>query len=139
VQLNPIVRKELPKTSHEITDRLNEITFNASLVTELRFIGERNRLIENGELKSERHNLIHLHMIHGDEELGRFPPSSKLLSEKAFLVKLKGLGRDAADEWLRKKGSGIGKRSTFNYQRLVTAMTQESDEPPMAEILAEHD
>jgi NTE family protein len=139
VQLNPIVRKELPKTSHEITDRLNEITFNASLVTELRFIGERNRLIENGELKSERHNLIHLHMIHGDEELGRFPPSSKLLSEKAFLVKLKALGRDAADEWLRKKGSGIGKRSTFNYQRLVTAMTQESDEPPMAEILAEHD
>jgi NTE family protein len=139
VQLNPIVRTELPKSSHEITDRLNEITFNASLVTELRFIGERNRLIENGELKSEAYRLIHLHMIHGDNALGRFPPSSKLLAEKAFLLKLKALGRESASEWLEKHGRAIGKRSTFNYRRLVAAMTQESDEPPMAAMLAESD
>jgi NTE family protein len=139
VQLNPIVRNEIPKTSHEITDRLNEITFNASLVTELRFIGERNRLIENGELKSDAYTKIHLHMIHGDDELGRFPPSSKLLAEKAFLLKLKALGRTAADEWLAKNGAGIGKRSTFNYRRLVAAMTQESDDPPIAAMLGERD
>jgi NTE family protein len=139
VQLNPIVRNEIPKTAHEITDRLNEITFNASLVTELRFIGERNRLVENGELRSDRYREIHLHMIHGDDELGRFPPSSKLLSETAFLHKLKALGRDACDQWLEKHGHEIGKRSTFNYRRLVAAMTQDSDEPPMASILGEHD
>lgn len=139
VQLNPIVRNEIPKTAHEITDRLNEITFNASLVTELRFIGERNRLLEAGELRSDRYREIHLHMIHGDDELGRFPPSSKLLSETAFLHKLKALGRDACDQWLEKHGRDIGKRSTFNYRRLVEAMTQESDEPPMASILGEHD
>jgi NTE family protein len=139
VQLNPIVRTALPKTAHDISDRLNEITFNASLVTELRFIGERNRLIDNGELQSERHRTIHLHMIHGDDALGQFPPSSKLLAEKAFLLKLKALGRSAADAWLAKHGDDIGRRSTFNYQRLVAAMTQESDEPPMAAILGERD
>jgi NTE family protein len=139
VQLNPIVRTALPKTAHDISDRLNEITFNASLVTELRFIGERNRLINNGELQSDRHRKIHLHMIHGDEALGQFPPSSKLLAEKAFLLKLKALGRDAADTWLTRHGDGIGKRSTFNYQRLVAALTQDSDEPPMAAILGERD
>jgi NTE family protein len=139
VQLNPIVRNEIPKTAHEITDRLNEITFNASLVTELRFIGERNRLVENGELRSDKYREIHLHMIHGDDELGRFPPSSKLLSETAFLHKLKALGRDACEQWLDKHGRDIGKRSTFNYRRLVAAMTQESDEPPMATMLGEHD
>lgn len=139
VQLNPIVRAELPKTSHDIADRLNEITFNASLVTELRFIGERNRLIANGELRSDRHEMIHLHMIHGDRQLGHFPPSSKLLAEKAFLLKLKALGRAAADEWLAKHGAAIGKRSSFNYTRLVAAMTQDSDEPPTAALLGEDD
>jgi NTE family protein len=139
VQLNPIVRNELPKTAHEISDRLNEITFNASLVSELRFIGERNRLIDNGELSGDNHPRLNLHMIHGDDELGRFPPSSKLLAEKAFLIKLKALGRAAADEWLAKHGDKIGKRSTFNYARLVAAMTQDSDEPPMATMLGERD
>jgi len=139
VQLNPIVRNELPKTAHEIADRLNEITFNASLVTELRFIGERNRLIDNGELKSDAHRRINLHMIHGDDDLGKFPPSSKLLAEKAFLLKLKALGRDSADAWLKKHGDDIGKRSTFNYRRLVAAMTQDSDEVPVAAALGERD
>jgi len=139
VQLNPIVRNELPKTAPEIADRLNEITFNASLVTELRFIGERNRLIDNGELRSDLHHRIHLHIIHGDDALGRFPPSSKLLAEKAFLLKLKGLGRDAADNWLKRHGDGIGERSTFNYRRLVAVLTQESDETPVASALSEND
>jgi NTE family protein len=139
VQLNPIVRNEIPRTAHEIADRLNEITFNASLVSELRFIGERNRLIDKGELSGDLHPRINLHMIHGDDELGRFPPSSKLLAEKAFLIKLKALGRAAADEWLGKYGDDIGSRSTFNYARLVAAMTQDSDEPPTAAILGERD
>lgn len=139
VQLNPIVRTELPRTAHEIADRLNEITFNASLVTELRFIGERNRLIDDGELKSDKYRCINLHMIHGDDELGSFPPSSKLLAEKAFLLKLKALGRSAADVWLAKHGAAIGKRSTFNYRRLVAAMTQDSDEVPVAAALSARD
>jgi NTE family protein len=139
VQLNPIVRNEMPRTAHEISDRLNEITFNASLVSELRFIGERNRLIDKSELSGDLHPRINLHMIHGDDELGRFPPSSKLLAEKAFLIKLKGLGRAAAGEWLGKHSDNIGVRSTFNYARLVAAMTQDSDEPPMAAMLGERD
>jgi len=139
VQLNPIVRNEMPKSAHEISDRLNEITFNASLVSELRFIGERNRLIDKGELSGDNHPRLNLHMIHGDDELGRFPPSSKLLAEKAFLLKLKALGRTAADQWLEKHGDDIGKRSTFNYRRLVAALTQETDEVPVAAALSEHD
>ena len=54
-------------------------------------------------------------------------------------MKLKALGRTAADAWLDRFGRDIGKRSTFNYQRLVAAMTQDSDEPPMAAILGERD
>ena len=113
--------------------------FERSLVSELRFIGERNRLIDNGELSADSHPRINLHMIHGDDELGRFPPSSKLLAEKAFLVKLKELGRDACDQWLKKHADDIGERSTFNYRRLVATLTQDSDEVPVASALSERD
>ncbi|MGL6042788.1 MAG: patatin-like phospholipase family protein, partial [Sandaracinobacteroides sp.] len=73
VQLNPIVRTEIPRRATEILDRLSEISFNASLVTELRFIAERNRLIAAGELSADRHRKTNLHMIHGDAMLESLP------------------------------------------------------------------
>jgi NTE family protein len=139
VQLNPIVRNELPRTSYEIHDRLNEITFNASLLTELRFIAERNRLIDSGELKADGHRKIRLHMIHGDEALGRFPPSTKLLAEREFLLTLKDLGRAAAEGWLETHLDKLGVRSSFNYRRIVRQLTQDSDENPDPRVLMEKD
>lgn len=137
VQLNPIVRNQMPKTSFEIHDRLNEITFNASLLNELRFIAERNRLIDAGELTSARHRKIHLHMIHGDQQLDSFPPSTKLLAEEGFLIKLRDLGREAASEWVERHADKIGKRSSFNYRRIVSQLTQETDEAPDPRVLME--
>jgi NTE family protein len=139
VQLNPIVRNQLPRSSFEIHDRLNEITFNASLLTELRFIAERNRLLDAGELAGEKHRKIFLHMIHGDQELGAFPPSTKLLAERDFLLKLRDMGRAAAGEWLEKHGDALGRRSSFNYRRIVTQLTQEGDENPDPRVLMERD
>ncbi len=137
VQLNPIVRTELPKKAAEILDRLSEISFNASLVTELRFIAERNRLINAGELLGEKHRKTHLHMIHGDQALGELPPSSKLLAERKFLLSLRDKGRDAASVWLERHGKKLGDRSSFNYNRLVSQLTQDSDENPDPRLLRE--
>ncbi len=139
VQLNPIVRTALPKRANDIVDRLSEISFNASLITELRFIAERNRLIDAGELSAERHRKTHLHMIHGDQELGQLPASSKLLADRDFLLKLRDLGRVAASEWLEAHSDHIGKRSTFNYRKMVAALTQESDETPSEAALLNRD
>lgn len=127
VQLNPIVRNVLPRSSFDIQDRLNEITFNSSLLTELRFIAERNRLIESGDLTSNQYRRIHLHMIHGDQELGAFPPSTKLLAESHFLIKLRDLGREAAAQWLESDSHKLGRRSSFDYRRIVTQMTSEAE------------
>jgi NTE family protein len=139
VQLNPIVRHELPRRAPEILDRLNEICFNASLVTELRFIAERNRLIDAGELTSDQHRKIHLHMIHGDKALEEFPAISKLLAERGFLTRLKALGRETADRWLAEHGNKVGKRSSFNYRRIVAQLTQETDETPSETELRKRD
>jgi NTE family protein len=130
VQLNPIVRTEIPRRAADILDRLSEISFNASLVTELRFLAERNRLIANGELSAEKHRRTHLHMIHGDRALDGLPPSTKLLADRGFLLKLRDQGRAAADSWLTAHADKLGQRSSFNYRRLVAQLTQESDEAP---------
>ncbi|MGL6042340.1 MAG: hypothetical protein ACRC1J_00285, partial [Sandaracinobacteroides sp.] len=130
VQLNPIVRTEIPRRATEILDRLSEISFNASLVTELRFIAERNRLIAAGELSADRHRKTNLHMIHGDAMLESLPAASKLSADRKFLLKLRDMGRETASEWLEKHADKIGDRSSFNYNRLVSQLTQESDENP---------
>ena len=68
VQLNPLVREDIPTTPQDIFDRLNEIVFNASLLAEFRRIAERNRLVETGELSAQKHPVIRLHLVHGDGE-----------------------------------------------------------------------
>lgn len=130
VQLNPIVRTEVPRKATEILERLSEISFNASLVTELRFIAERNRLIANGELSAKKHRKTHLHMIHGDQALGELPASTKLSADRKVLLMLRDKGREAASDWLQRHADKIGERSSFNYNRLVSQLTQESDENP---------
>lgn len=139
VQLNPIVRTELPRKAADILDRLSEISFNASLVTELRFIAERNRLINNGELSEKKHRKTHLHMIHGDQALGELPAATKLTAERKFLLMLRDKGREAASEWLERHGDKVGDRSSFNYNRLVSQLTQESDENPDPRMLMADD
>lgn len=136
VQLNPIVRREIPHKAKEIIDRLSEISFNASLITELRFIAERNRLIDTGDLSKEKFRKTHLHMIHGEQMLGTLPPSSKLLADRDFLLQMRDMGREATSEWLEDHAEKIGKRSSFNYRRMVSQLTQETDDTPdPAELL----
>ena len=50
VQINPLVRKKIPTSTHDIVNRVNEITFNSSLLSELRAIEFVNRLIDQGRL-----------------------------------------------------------------------------------------
>ena len=135
VQLNPIAREEIPKTPHEIIDRLGEIVFNASLVTELRFLAERNRLVANGELSAERYPFVHLHMVHGHHKLAAYDGSSRLLADRAFLQELKQHGRDEMDAFLAHHKSDIGVRSSFDYDVLVRHLTQHHDAPPAKEAI----
>ena len=101
VQINPILRDDVPFTAREIVNRVNEITFNASLLRDLRTIDLIDRLIENGALSETEYRRIFLHMIDdGCREMMSFGASSKLNSEWAFLTHLRDIGRAAAEEFL---------------------------------------
>ncbi|MDQ3797006.1 MAG: patatin-like phospholipase family protein, partial [Pseudomonadota bacterium] len=78
VQINPIEAPGTPKRAREILDRLNEITFNSSLMAELRAIEFVTRQLDEGQLDPKRYKQILIHRIGGDSALKSLDASSKL-------------------------------------------------------------
>jgi NTE family protein len=118
VQINPMTRRELPRTGREILNRVNEISFNSSLIKDLRAIQLLHKLIEAEGLETERYRDMRVHLIHADEELQHLDSSSKLNAEWEFLSHLHERGRAWAHRWLEANYDGLGVRSTFDLDAL---------------------
>jgi len=119
VHINPMVRDEVPKTAPDILNRINEISFNSSLLDELRAINFVSRLIDQEWLKDEykdrlRHILVH--SVRADDALQDLPVSSKFDVNWSFLTKLRNRGRLEADAWLETNRDAIGKTSTVDLE-----------------------
>ena len=117
IQINPIERAGLPDNGAEIMDRVNEITFNASLLSQMRSIDFVNRLIERGHLPPDKYRTVRLHRIDGGEALEAFPASTKSTADGAMIEKLYELGRLCAGQWLKKNFDDIGVKSTINISK----------------------
>ncbi|WP_202114762.1 hypothetical protein [Vreelandella zhuhanensis] len=81
IQVNPIERKGAPKTQQEIQNRINEISFNSSLLKELRAIDFVDRLIRQGKLSSDEYRQVRVHIIENETEMKPLGVSSKMNSE----------------------------------------------------------
>lgn len=97
VQINPIERRGTPKTPQEILNRMNEITYNGSLLKELRALDFVRRLINEGKLDDDGHRKMHVHVIENQDVLMPMGASSKMNSEWPFLTHLRDVGRETAD------------------------------------------
>ena len=117
VKINPLLRAATPDTPQEIADRVNEITFNAGLVGEMRAIAFVQRLLENGAVDAGAYKNLRLHMVADDEGLAPLNASSKLNTERAFLEKLHALGVAAADTWLQQHRASLGRRGTLDLAK----------------------
>jgi NTE family protein len=118
VQINPRERKDTPKTAGDILDRLNEISFNAPLMKELRMIALLRQAADPGHGEGARWANIRTHRIMTDK-LAEFGASSKLNAEWDFLAMLKAEGRASADAFLDRHGADIGHRSTADLDVLL--------------------
>lgn len=125
VQINPFERPGIPTTAAEIENRLNEITFNGSLIKELRSVGFLWEVIHHEGLDRAAYRDAHLHMIGNEAELCRFGASSKINAEGRFLDRLYDIGRRTAATWLDENGKDLGVRSTWRPQ----AFWEESLQP----------
>ncbi len=112
IQLNPMNRPVLPRTTREISDRLNEITCNATLVREMRSIGFITELIDKGIIKDPSIKRLRLHLIQDEVRFLDLGFSSKLNSEMDFLSYLFDAGYRAADHWIKENYDKCGKEST---------------------------
>lgn len=119
VQINPMERKELPRTSAEIMNRLNEITFNASLIGEINTLLLLKDLVTSQNVGLERYASMCLHHISAEPQLSPLDVSSKLNVEWDFLEHLHGIGRETADNWLSRHFDSLQKCSTLDAMALV--------------------
>ena len=118
IQINPIERKGAPRTAREILNRMNEITFNGSLLKELRSVDFVRRLVESGKLDTEHYRQVKVHIVEAQEHLRPLGASSKFNAEWAFLRHLFDVGRKAADGWLARHFDDIGERSTVDLRAM---------------------
>lgn len=117
VHVNPIMREEVPVTAGEIMNRINEISFNSSLMREMRAISFVTRLIDDGEVGMDRLKRLHIHAISAEERMRDLSVLSKFNADWDFLLDLKEVGRTHADAWLKQNFDQIGRRSTVDINQ----------------------
>lgn len=113
VQINPIEHADLPNTAAEIMERMNEVTFNAGLLSELRAIDFVRRLLAEGRLDADRYKSVLMHRIDGGTALAEFGSASKTRADSAFLRKLFALGRAEGERWVTAHRDDVGVRQTL--------------------------
>lgn len=119
VHVNPICREEVPRDLAAIENRLNEITFNAALLKELRAISFVKRLINEDMLKDEykdQYKDILLHAIRAEDVMLNLPVTSKYDTDWGFLTDLRDQGRREAQKWLKSHYKDIGQSASVNIQ-----------------------
>ena len=114
VHINPIQRAEVPKTAVEIMNRINEISFNSSLMREMRAISFVTKLIDGGQLDDKQFRLMRVHGIAADDVMCGLGVASKLNADWDFLTELRDVGRERAQAWLDAKFGDVGKNSTVD-------------------------
>jgi NTE family protein len=118
IQINPVSRHITPRTSAEIINRLNEITFNSALISELRTMDFVNQLIDDGRLPrgtgKDQYRRLNIHRI----DLGglgtRLAASSKLKTDYEFFELLHRAGTRAAKKFLDTHFDKIGRTSSID-------------------------
>ncbi|NBO19401.1 MAG: patatin-like phospholipase family protein [Proteobacteria bacterium] len=114
VQINPIHDDLLPRSASEIINRLNEITFNSSLVAEMRAIAFVTKLLDTGKLSGKEYKRMRMHLVYAADEMHNLNASSKLNADWDFFQYLRAIGRKAADGFLANHWKSVGKESTLD-------------------------
>lgn len=114
ININPLERTELPRSAQAIQNRINEISFNSSLLRELRAIEFVQRLLAKGDLATEKKSRVLVHMIADDALMNELSVATKLVPTPFTLARLKEAGQTAAEEFLTHHKDDINNRSSVD-------------------------
>lgn len=118
VNINPMLRDKVPQTPQEIHNRINEISFNTSLLRELRAIRFVKRLISEGSVKPGAMKDVLVHMVGDDALMNTLSVTSKLTPTPYLLHSLKEAGRAACEMFLQAHKGDLNTRSTINLEEM---------------------
>jgi hypothetical protein len=118
VQINPIERPGVPKTAREIIARMNEVTFNSSLLAELRAIDFVRRMLDEGKLEEGVYRRLFMHVISDDAALVPLGAGASLNATSDYFEQLFAIGRMACDRWLDEHFDDLGARSSVDLRRM---------------------
>ena len=127
VQINPIERSERPTSASDILGRISEVTFNASLLKEMRSIALLKQMMaEEGRPGHQYRNpqfrrvdALRVHLIDGGASLAPLEPTSKSNTQWTFLQQLHALGRASAEQWLAAHAQDLGQRSSWDLHPML--------------------
>lgn len=118
VQINPVLRSEVPTSARDIVNRLNEVSFNGVLLKELRMIAVLRQVACADDTEGKLWSEMRIHRI-ASAAIDALGSSSKMNAEWAFLTMLRDEGRRAADAFLTQHGDCLGVRSSFDIDSLL--------------------
>lgn len=117
IHLNPLYREEIPTTAPAIMNRLNEVTFNDSLLKELRAIAFVKKLIEHDMIRDEYKHMykdLLVHPVRADDMMKEFSITSKFDTDWDFLITLRDAGRAGMKVWLETHFDNLGMRASVD-------------------------
>jgi NTE family protein len=120
VHINPLERQDIPTSAQEILNRINEISFNASLLRELRNIDFVNRMLEQGIIRQGAMKRNHVHSVRDDDFMSHLGIATKLTPNKALLLQLKDAGRAAMELFLSECRCNLGQRSSVDLRAMFS-------------------
>ncbi len=126
VHLNPVNRPETPVRAPDIMNRINEISFNSSLLKEMRAISFVKRLLDDDMLKDEYKNKfknVLVHCIQSDKAMCDLSVASKFNSDWDFLTDLRDRGRTMMEDWLKEHYDDVGVRPSVNLEKVFASST----------------
>ncbi|MBR1215003.1 patatin-like phospholipase family protein [Bradyrhizobium sp. JYMT SZCCT0180] len=118
VHINPLFRKDLPRAAVDILNRINEISFNSSLMREMRAVSFITRLVKQNRIVGGDIRQMFIHSIADDEFMGALSPTSKYNADWDFLVFLRDQGRKCANDWLTNHFVKLGVESSVNIDEV---------------------
>ncbi|CAA7626308.1 patatin-like phospholipase family protein [Magnetospirillum sp. UT-4] len=119
VQVNPIGGRPMPVLAEDILHRINEISFNASVMREMHALAYLTRLDDAGWIAPEaKVRRTHIHMIADEELMAGLHASSKFNAEPAFIDLLFDAGTQAAGSWLAAHYDDLGRTSTIDINEV---------------------
>ena len=114
VNINPLERAETPRDARDILNRINEISFNSSLLRELRAIHFVQKLLAEGKVSDNAMKAVRVHMISDDALMTELSVASKLVPTPATLNALFDAGHLAADNFLTQHREKLGRQSSVD-------------------------